>query len=290
MTALLADVHALDFADADATLLTLAERLKAGKVVPYLGPGLLALTGSELPVTPETLAEFLGSKVSLPARARGNAWAAAQFIESRRHRATVTALMAEAFAGVVEPSDLHRHLASLDLPLIVDSWYDGAMRRALAGRTGWGEIQGITRAGIREDLWYRYYDPRGDEADKAAARGWTTVLYKPHGAIDPVQNFLISDADYVETLTEIDIQTPIPDEVKDRRSSRGFLFLGCRFHDQLLRTYARQVLKRAGTGHVAVFDPADALTRNELRFLVAEGITPVSASLRHASDILLQVA
>ena len=46
---------------------------------------------------------------------------------------------------------------------------------------------------------------------------WTTLLYKPHGSVAPARNFLISDADYVEVLTEIDIQTPIPDAVKDRR-------------------------------------------------------------------------
>ncbi len=63
------------------------------------------------------------------------------------------------------------------------------------------------------------------------AHGWDTILYKPHGSIAPAKNFLITDADYVEVLTEIDIQTPIPDEVKARRTGRNFLFLGCRFND-----------------------------------------------------------
>ena len=113
--------------------------------------------------------------------------------------------------------------------MIVDTWYDGAMRTALGQRSDWGEIQGITRAGIGEDRWYRFYDAAGAEADRSAARGWTTLLYKPHGSVAPARNFLISDADYVEVLTEIDIQTPIPDAVKDRRTERSFLFIGCRF-------------------------------------------------------------
>ena len=95
--------------------------------------------------------------------------------------------------------------------MIVDTWYDGAMRAALGQRNDWGEVQGITRAGIGEDRWYRFYDAAGAESDRAAAAGWTTLLYKPHGSIAPARNFLISDADYVEVLTEIDIQTPIPD-------------------------------------------------------------------------------
>jgi hypothetical protein len=48
-----------------------------------------------------------------------------------------------------------------------------------------------------------------------------------------VRNFLVSDSDYVEVLTEIDIQTPIPAVVQQRRTGRNFLFLGCRFSNQL---------------------------------------------------------
>jgi hypothetical protein len=91
------------------------------------------------------------------------------------------------------------------------------------------------------------------------------LIYKPHGCVTPFSNFLISDADYVEVLTEIDIQTPIPDTVKARRADSGFLFMGCRFHDQSLRTYARQIAKRSGGDHVVVID--GELSRNEEKFM-----------------------
>ncbi len=97
--------------------------------------------------------------------------------------------------------------------MIVDTWYDGAMRAALAERSDWGEAQGITRAGIGEDRWYRFYDAAGAETTRPR-RELEHLLYKPHGSVAPAKNFLISDADYVEVLTEIDIQTPIPDIVK----------------------------------------------------------------------------
>jgi len=284
-----APVPQIDFAnptDAEAILSGVVARLRGGDVIPYLGPGVAELATPSVPMNPEALAAFFGTKVALPRRARGNAWASAQHIESTRHRATVTALMTEAFATPVAPTALQRHLAALALPLIVDSWYDGAMRSALAGRSDWGEIQGITRAGIGEDRWYRFYDAAGQEVDRAQAKTWTTILYKPHGSVAPARNFLISDADYVEVLTEIDIQTPIPDEVKARRTGRSFLFLGCRFNDQLLRTYARQVLKRSTDTHYAVVEP-DMLSKNELRFLVSQGLTPLAMPLARAIEIVL---
>lgn len=275
----------LRLADAEALLATAAAQLRAGKVIPYLGPGLTELSQPVVPMTPEALAAFFGTKVALPRRTRGNAWSSAQHIESNKHRSTVSALMTEAFAPPVAPTPLHFYLASLPLPMIVDTWYDSVMRIALSARADWGEIQGITRAGIGEDRWYRFYDASGAETDRSAAQGWTTILYKPHGGATPAKNFLISDADYVEVLTEIDIQTPIPDIVKDRRTDRSFLFIGCRFHDQLLRTYARQVSKRSSGQHFAIVDP-DTLTKNELRFFMTQGITPIAIPLARACEIL----
>lgn len=279
-------ISVLKGTDAEALLADVAARLRAGSIVPYLGPGLAALSKPDVPLTPDALAIFFGTKVALPRRARGNAWAAAQHIESNKHRSTVTGLMAQAFAAPVEPTALHRHLAALRLPMIVDTWYDGAMRAALGNRHGWGEIQGITRAGIGEVRWYRLYDPDGNEVDSLAASNWTTVLYKPHGGVLPARNFLISDADYVEVLTEIDIQTPMPGIVKQRRIGRSFLFIGCRFDDQLLRIYARQITKRSADVHYALVEP-DALSRNELRFLLDQGLIPLAVPLPRAVEILL---
>lgn len=281
-----AQINFLKGTDAEVRLADVAAGLRAGSIVPYLGPGLAELSKADVPLTPDALAIFFGTKVALPRRARGNAWAAAQYIESNKHRSRVTGLMAQAFSAPVEPTALHRHLAALRLPMIVDTWYDGAMRAAFGKRDGWGEVQGITRASIGEVHWYRFYDADGAEVDSLAAGTWTTVLYKPHGGVLPARNFLISDADYVEVLTEIDIQTPIPEIVKQRRIGRSFLFIGCRFDDQLLRIYARQITKRSADVHYAIVEP-DTLARNELRFLLDQGLTPLAIALPRAVETLL---
>jgi hypothetical protein len=256
--------------------------LRAGRLAPYLGPGLLALAPSvAVPTSYEKLAEFLGTKVSLPRRARGNAWAAAQFIESRQHRSSVTALMGQAFSGNAPPLPFHRFLVDLAPPLIVDSWYDGALREAFAGREGFIEVQGITRAGIGEARWFRAYNAAGESVPIEAASAAKTLVYKPHGGVKPATNFLISDADYVEVLTEIDIQNPIPECVRERRTNLGFLFLGCHFNDQMLRTYARQIQKRSRGPNYAVFEHAE-LTRMERRFAAEIGLDILVAPLDDA--------
>ena len=270
-----------------AALAAVKGKLAAGHVIPYLGPELFTVSDSPIPTTPEALALALHAKAPVSGRIRGNLWAAAQFIESRRHRKTLTALMTGIFRAPMPATTLHHSLARQRLPLIVDTWYDGAMRAALqeSGRTDWGEIQGVTRAGEFREIWTRAYDASGAQVDLAAAAGWTTILYKPHGAITPAANFLVSDSDFVEVLTEIDIQTPIPDVVKERRRNCAFLFIGAPFHDQMLRIFARQIIKRSEGGHLAVAERAK-LTRNEARFLIEAGIGLIDCPLAAAIELL----
>ncbi|MBA3039005.1 MAG: SIR2 family protein [Alphaproteobacteria bacterium] len=276
--------------EAARAILDLRNRLKAGLLSPYLGPGLLEVAGAEaaIPASPEAVAAALNLRAPAPSRIRTNMWAVAQHIEQRRHRNTLKAWMAEIFASEPQPTALHHWLAGLSLPMIVDSWYDGAMRAALkaSGRRDFVSIQGITRAGETRDIWTRVYGADDSHAEDAEASRAGTVLYEPHGGARPAGNFLVADSDYVEVLTEIDIQTPIPDVVKDRRGALGFLFLGCRFHDQMLRTYARQILKRSKGPHYAVMT-GEALTRNERRFLTENGITLVDMPLHQAVDLLV---
>jgi hypothetical protein len=283
------DTTVLAGSEAEARLAAVRADLLADRLVPYLGPRLAGLAGdAPVPLEPEAVAAALHARAPVPGKIRTNMWSAAQFIEQRRHRKTLTAYMAAIFAPPVAPSPLHAFLAETPVSLIVDTWYDGAMRTALAaaGRTDFVEIQGVTRAGETRDIWTKSYDAAGVEVLPEAADAVRTVLYRPHGAISPAKNFLVADSDYVEVLTEIDIQTPIPQVVKQRREARNFLFVGCRFHDQMLRTWARQVAKRSGGRHLVVTDLA-AATKNEAKFFVELGIEVIDLPLARAVEILV---
>ncbi len=263
----------------------LRAELLADRLVPYIGPGLLALEERHsVPASPEEIAAALQKRVPVPGRIRGNMWAVAQYIESHRHRRTLKKLMADVFAGEPRPSAFHRFLATLPLSLVVDSWYDGTLAAAMveAGRDDVVDVQGMSRAALGEDRWYNAFDLAGTVAEPNATG---TLLYRPHGGVRPVGDVLVSDSDYVEALTEIDIQTPIPEAIQERRTTRGFLFLGCRFHDQMLRTYARQIIKRSAGPHACVADAA-TLTSNEQRFLAAENIVLIDMPLAEAAQRL----
>lgn len=265
----------------------IARQLESGSVVPYLGPEMLSLCADvPVPVTPLALAGFMTAKVSVPHKIRQRLTQAAQFIENFKHRKSVVQLMDEAFAQAPEPSALHRALAASAAPLWVDTWYDDTFPRALSQARpagGWLQSQGLSQS-EHFGQWTGTYAADGSPHDGPLPAG-AALLYKPLGGHAPASNYLVSDSDYVEVLTEIDIQTPIPAEVQARRSGRHFLFLGCRFDDQLTRSFARQIMKRSSDQHWAVL--AGEPTRMEARFLEEQGITRIPLPLADFASALV---
>jgi hypothetical protein len=276
--------------DSKERLVALGAEIAAGRLIAYLGPGLLDIgPQTAVPTTPVALAMALHARIPVGAALRGNMWGTAQFIEQRRHRKTLVATMADIFKVPVQPGPMHAWLAGLPVPLVVDTWYDGALAAAFqaAGRSDFVEVQGVTRALEQRDIWTKVYGADAAELPAGAAMAPTSVIYKPHGSVWPSQNFLVADSDYVEVLTEIDIQSPIPEVVKRRRTARGFVFIGCRFDDQMLRTYARQIMKRSGLPSYAVLDFEP--TRMEERFLAELGIEPIASRLADAVAAITSV-
>lgn len=253
--------------------------LRTGGVVPYLGPGMLALAGGPpVPASPLELVATITAKASVPHKIRQRLTQAAQFIENFKHRKTLRGLMSDTFAPRPAPPPLCHWLASLPrLPLLVSAWYDDLMAQALAatGRN-WGAVQGVSQA-EQFGEWVNYFQADGSPASAGQAHDWSTLLYQPLGSIAPAANFLVSDSDFVEVLTEIDIQTPIPPDVQTLRIGRHFLFLGCRFNDQIARSFARQIMKRSSGQHWAVLSGEP--TRMEQRFLAEQHIEQIDMPL-----------
>jgi len=263
----------------------IASHLATGAVIPYMGPEMLSLCSEvAVPMTPLALAESMTAKVSVPHKIRKRLTQTAQFIENFKHRKSVVHLMNEAFAATPAPSALQLALAGSGAKLWVDTWYDDSFASALAqGGQPWVQVQGLSQS-EHFGQWTGAYAADGTPlAELSAEPG--RLLYKPWGGHGPAGNYLVSDSDYVEVLTEIDIQTPIPAQVQAWRSGRNFLFLGCRFDDQLTRCFARQIMKRSSDRHWAVL-PVEP-TRMEARFLDEQNITRIPMPLAEFAPLLM---
>jgi len=268
-----------------ALIQSIADNLATGMVIPYLGPDMLSLCADvKVPATPLALAEVMTAKVSVPHKIRKRLTQAAQFIENFKHRKSVVHLMNEAFSVTPSPSPLHLALAASGAGLWVDTWYDDTFAAGLAQTPGvWVQMQGLSQS-EHFGQWTGAYAADGTPLAALSADPGR-MLYKPLGSHGPAGNYLVSDSDYVEVLTEIDIQTPIPQAVQAWRTGRNFLFLGCRFDDQLTRCFARQIMKRSSDRHWAVLP--NQPTRMEARFLAEQNITRIDMSLAQFSAVLM---
>ncbi len=267
----------------NALIRDIARQLDTGSVIPYLGPEMLSLCSDlKVPATPLALAEMMTSKVSVPHKIRKRLTQAAQFIENFKHRKSVVHLMNEAFAAPTTPSALHLALAASGAGLWIDTWYDDTMASALAQtqKADWAQVQGLSQS-EHFGNWTGAYAADGT-ALPALPADTARLLYKPIGSHGPAGNYLVSDSDYVEVLTEIDIQTPIPAAVQAWRTGRNFLFIGCRFDDQLTRCFARQIMKRSSDQHWAVLP--NEPTRMEARFLQEQNITRIAMPLAQFAE------
>lgn len=277
-------------ADPIAAIKAVAAGLKAQTVVPYVGPGVFDLLpegACPIPRNSAELVKALNAKAPAPGRIRNSLTAVAQYIETRKHRKTLEKLLNEQFRQEVPSTPAHAFLASLPKapPLIIDVWYDDVLEKLLAEKAGgaWGQIQGISHPQSSGE-WVKYYAPDGALLTGDAADAWETVLYKPCGSVSPAGHYLISDSDFVEILTEIDIQTPIPPVVKERRAGRNFLFIGCRFDAEIQRTFGRQVSKRSADKHWAII--AEEPSKNEAKFMEKQGIERIALPLAEALELL----
>lgn len=253
----------------------IASLWREDRLVVYLGPDLYPEPPG-YPVTEGALAAVLAERVSVPGRLRGKVHEIAQYIESHKHRKTLLALAEEIFRPGTPPAPVHRILKEHPLGLVVDAWYGSASSEFLV-EPGGIQISGVSRAEYR-DRWYRL--------DRRTEEGWVPVeeaspsdqvLYRPLGTRIPGTELLLSDADFVEVLTEIDIQTPIPKWVQEHRTGRHYLFLGCRFDNQTSRIFARQIMKRSARNHFAVM--AGTQTGKERIFFEREEVTVLPVSL-----------
>lgn len=268
-------------------LAALRDGLASGRLMPFLGGGVLELDGEpSIPSDTHRLATELTKRIAVPGRIRHRLWASAYYIEAHRHRVTLVRTLGAIFSAPPTPNRLHRALAGWPrLPLIVDLWFDAAMATALAEARAdaWGQTQGVSRSEHR-DRWWLNYGADGTLIEDAAAAQWPLLLYKPWGGIAPAANFIISDSDLVEVMAEIDIQSPIPATIRERRRDGGFLFLGLRFDNQTARQFAAQIIKRSAGPHMAVIE--GALSRNEARFLERLGIRRIDRRLAEVVESL----
>ncbi len=246
-------------------------RLKAGKVVPFLGAGASFVgrpddpqvcwapgQSSFLPSGGE-LSRFLADEASFPSidpYDRDDLGKVASYYADVSGRKALRERLRELLNQNFRPGPLHELLAALPGPqVIVVTNYDTLVEAAF--RAAGKPYDLVVYPADRKDfgnaiLWW----PHGrsepefavpNELDQHIDLTRTTVIYKMHGSIGPENakwdNFVITEEDYVEFLSRMTANTAVPSLFYQHFRERSFLFLGYSLRDWNLRVVLKNLSK-----------------------------------------------
>ncbi len=262
--------------------------LSEGSVVPYLGPGALnGVTdpnGKAIPADSDSLILAMNNGQPMAPKLMFEFPRAAMNIELKRGRSTINRFLDTTYRDTQwSTSTLHEWLAQSRLPYIIDTNRDILLQKQYA-TTPHTLIVGTARIATKE---YRYRLFHYDGAAYSLIEQETVdtslpILFKPLGTPLPETNYIASDADFVDYITELMGGFAIPSFVKRMRQNKRYLMLGLRFNRDTERMVFSEIIFGADkpAGWALIPHPTD----KEKRFLARFNIEIINADV---SDFLI---
>ena len=255
----------------------IGKKIKAGEIVPYLGPGALfdvthSSSHDPIPADSESLILAMNKGRPMAPKLMYEFPRAAMNLELKRGRRFVEQYLTRLY-GVEEWSRgaLHDWLKSIKPPYVIDINRDTQLQDSYADIPHL-LVQGIARIGGTD---YRFIlNHHNGDAYKAidveAAPTGLPIVFKPMGSPLPHPTYIASDADFVDYITELMGGFGVPSFLKDYRKGKQYLFLGMRFTRDTERMVMSDIIHDAAepAGWALITDPTD----KERRYCAKKGI------------------
>ena len=214
---------------------TLLSGLRDGSIIPYLGCGVLAdvtnvANGQPIPADSDSLILAMNDGRPMSPKLMYEFSRAAMNIELKRGRGAVTRFLTRTYGDTVwTRSAVHDWLKTIRPPYVIDINRDTQLQDSYAD-TPHTLIVGIARLG-GSDFRYKLYAWDGAAYSATESVDPTLpMLFKPMGTPRPAPNFIASDADYVDFITELMGGFAIPPTIKEWRQDKRYLLLGLRLN------------------------------------------------------------
>ena len=211
--------------------------LSDGSVVPYLGPGALngvidPASGRAIPADSESLILAMNNGQPMAPKLMYEFPRAAMNVELKRGRSAVNKFLDATYRDTQwSNSALHAWLAQRKLPYLIDCNRDTQIQKQYAA-TPHTLIVGIARMSGKEFRFriFNYDGTRYAPIEQEAVDTSLPILFKPLGTPLPDSNYIASDADFVDYITELMGGFAIPSFVKRLRQNKRYLLLGLRLN------------------------------------------------------------
>jgi SIR2-like domain len=236
----------------------IAQALRAGEVVPFLGAGASAVYRPEddrdgwnhtklyLPFGAELALRKLAPDANFPQPdlASNLGLVASYYEHVEGDRPSLNLALRQTFCRDYQPGTIHRLLAQIDQPLlVVTTNYDDLIEQAFRNRP----FHLVVDRGDKSRVWVGAADAfeavKITDLRKALVPEDRPIIYKLHGSIDKKDGagdrFVITEEDYVDILGRA--QTFVPPYLATRMAGSRFLFLGYSLLDWNVRVMLRKL-------------------------------------------------
>lgn len=207
--------------------------LHNNQVVPYLGPGVLfdvtsKLNGMPIPADSDSLILAMNGGKPMAPKLMYEFPRAAMNQELKRGRNYVSQFLDKTYGEMKwTRAALHDWFAEWKPHYIIDINRDTQLQASYANEAH-TLVVGLARV-IGNDFRFKIFHYDGQnyiEIDQKQVDSKLPILFKPMGTPKPESNYVASDADYVDYITELMGGFAIPDFLKEYRKGKKYLLLG----------------------------------------------------------------
>lgn len=242
----------------------LIDGLKNGSIVPYLGPGVLAdvtnaTTGAPIPADSHSLILAMNDGRPMSPKLMYEFPRAAMNVELKRGRSTVTRFLTRTYGDTLwTRGAVHDWIRAIHPPYVIDINRDTQLQDSYA-RLKHNLIVGIARLGGTNFRYKLYYWDTVAYHKSDVIDPDLPILFKPMGTPKPAPDYVASDADYVDYITELMGGFSIPPVVKALRKGKQYLLMGLRLNRDTERMVMSDIIYDAAqpAGWVMIQEPTD---------------------------------
>ena len=203
------------------------------QVVPYLGPGVLfdvknKINGASIPANGESLILAMNGGKPMAPKLMYEFPRAAMNQELKRGRSFLTQFLDKTYRDIkYSRAAIHDWLAEWKPNYVIDINRDTQLQDSYADEEH-TLIVGLARVVGNHYRFkiYHYDREKYFEIEQHQVDARLPILFKPMGTPRPESNYVASDADYVDYITELMGGFAIPDFLKEYRKGKKYLLLG----------------------------------------------------------------
>lgn len=258
----------------------------------FIGSGVFYNTtdtnGNKMPYDSNSLSIALNSGRAMSERLMYEYTRVAMTLEQRRGRDYIVQMVNQIYSLNYESPLVYKLIEKIKPKYVIDTNMDDSLQKVYKD-INHTLILGTSRLGAEYDRFIIYnYDCTSKEyqkIDKSQFDIESTILFKPMGSNIPELSYIISDADFVDWLTEAMGGYAMPKELKEYRRDKKYLFLGVDFTKDTFRMVANEITLDLKGGYL--IDSKDVLSKSENRFIKNHNLEFINSDIDAFIESLL---